>query len=104
MSELLSGYILAAAPMNDQNSNDIVNNSNTGCASTNLPQAEAPNSRQEIARHLPFLVRAWWLREYKEFENSHWQEDPYITGPLWSAYSDPMCDMAGLDYTYDLEK
>lgn len=83
--------------MNDKDSTNLANNS------TNQP-VETAGSRQEIARQLPFLLRAWWLRESKEFQNSAWQEDPYITGPVWSSYSDPMCDMAGLDYAYDAEK
>ena len=55
-------------------------------------------SRLETAEQVPFVLRAWWLREFKEYRDIGWCGEPSITGPLWSNYSDPLCDMGSLDY------
>jgi len=93
-----------AAAMSEQQSGKKHNNSNTDASQADLNTSEVAGTRKRIAQQLPFIVRAWWLRDYPEFRDIPWRKEPYITGPLWSAYSDPGCDMAGLDYSYDVEE
>ncbi len=46
---------------------------------------------------VPFFLRAWWLREYKVSDDS--PTDPaWVTLPLWSSHTDPICDAVCLDY------
>lgn len=54
--------------------------------------------RLKTAAEVPFALRAWWLREFMEYSDLIWCGDARITGPLWSNYSDPLCDMGSLDY------
>jgi hypothetical protein len=64
-------------------------------------QSKELSSRKSSAQQLPFLLRAWWLREFQESKDFAWRQEPYITGPVWSTYADPLCQMSGLDYSYD---
>lgn len=61
------------------------------------------SERHRRASQLPFIVRAWFLRNHEESKDIPWRDEPYTTGPLWSLHSDPLCDLAGLDYSYDIE-
>lgn len=60
--------------------------------------------RVQIADALPFVARAWWLRDLQENSELISSFDSTVTAPIWSSYSDPICDLAGLDYAYDLEE
>lgn len=53
--------------------------------------------REKDADELPFLLRAWWLRNYLEYDGLVWSSDLGVTSPLWSLYSDPMCDISSVD-------
>jgi hypothetical protein len=68
-----------------------------------IDAVQPESERLKTADQLPFIVRSWWLREHKGFEDFSWSSVGYLTGPLWSAYTDPLCDLGGLDYTFDLE-
>ncbi|GEM_PF-2677041 len=57
--------------------------------------------RLAAADRVPFVLRAWWLREFAEYADCQWLIDQSITGPLWSSYTDPLCDMGSLDYFYE---
>lgn len=52
------------------------------------------------APYVPFALRAWWLREFKEYSDLNWCGEAQITGPLWSNYSDPLCDSGSLDFGF----
>jgi hypothetical protein len=65
-------------------------------------QDDAVSAREAIADRLPFVLRAWWLRNYKEYESVEWYTDPTVTGSLWSLYSDPLCDQGNMDYADEL--
>ncbi len=45
--------------------------------------------------HVPFVIRAWWLREFEAIEEVEWNND-VVAPTLWSSYSDPMCDLGGI--------
>lgn len=45
---------------------------------------------------VPFVIRAWWLREFEECEGVQWNNDLVVSN-LWSSYSDPICDLGGVD-------
>jgi hypothetical protein len=53
--------------------------------------------RENQANEMPFILRAWWLRNFLEAEGLVWAPDLGVTSPLWSLYSDPMCDVGSLD-------
>ena len=50
---------------------------------------------------IPFLIRAWWLREFDESKEFPWYQDT-VAPALWSSYSDPMCDLGAIDDVEDL--
>jgi hypothetical protein len=50
---------------------------------------------------VPFVIRAWWLREFEESKDLQWNDD-LVGSPLWSQYSDPMCDLGGADDDDDI--
>ena len=80
-----------------------VENSLDGCLSSgDLTDLTTQTSyRQKAAGNVPFALRAWWLREFQESSDLHWHIDSAVTGPIWSLYSDPLCDLGGLDYSED---
>ncbi len=57
-------------------------------------------SQLSTASYVPFALRAWWLREFKEYSDLDWCGEAQITGPLWSSYSDPLCDSGSLDFGF----
>jgi hypothetical protein len=62
-------------------------------------EAQAPvTSRQSQADRLPFFLRAWWLRDFELDEELVWPESSHVTGAVWSTQSDPLSDVAGIDY------
>lgn len=64
--------------------------------------SDSSSSRSQAADRVPFILRAWWLREFKEYADLSWHKEQGVTGPLWSIYSDPLCDMGSLDYSYEM--
>lgn len=54
------------------------------------------------AKLVPFFLLAWWLRNTKEYEGYTWPEPDNIAAPLWSKYSDPICDLASVVYDENL--
>lgn len=48
----------------------------------------------QLANLVPFFLRAWWLRQTSEYADIMWGEPDNICAPLWSKYSDPICDVA----------
>lgn len=52
----------------------------------------------QVAKHVPFFLRAWWLRKSEEYAVINWGETDNISAPLWSKYSDPICDLASASY------
>jgi hypothetical protein len=50
---------------------------------------------------VPFVLRAWWLREFEESKELQWCDDAVVS-QLWSNYSDPLCDMGELEDPEDL--
>ncbi|MBS1955901.1 MAG: hypothetical protein JST89_17080 [Cyanobacteria bacterium SZAS-4] len=61
---------------------------------------ENSSTRQERADQLPFFLRAWWMRDFLESEGLLWTADAGVTSPLWSLYSDPLCDVGSVDQSY----
>ncbi len=53
--------------------------------------------RAEYGRSVPFFLRSWWLRDRMGFEEIEFGEGSTATHPLWSLYSDPICDAANID-------
>jgi hypothetical protein len=53
--------------------------------------------RAKVAHTLPFILRAWWLRDRIGFEDLNFGEPVDATLPLWSLHSDPICDAANMD-------
>ena len=72
-------------------------NSGNSSSTTHATPREKP-TRLSAGDRVPFLLRAWWLRDFKEYEDIEWYGDPSTTGPLWTPYTDPLCDTGGLDY------
>lgn len=72
--------------------------------SINFPESSKPGKQEDLQNYyrqadsLPFLIRAWWLRDYEESRELQWGVDVQLKAPLWSKYSDPMCDLAGSEY------
>jgi hypothetical protein len=65
-------------------------------------EAEGIQARRlRLADRIPFVLRAWWLRDFKEYSDLRWHTDSSVTAPLWSSYSDPLCDTGSLDYAYE---
>lgn len=59
-------------------------------------------SRREQAAHgIPFVLRAWWLREFSEYDDLPKSTNMPVTGALWSLHSDPLCDQGSIDYGDD---
>ena len=54
------------------------------------------SKRLEDGKRVPFLIRAWWLREFEESRDLDWYYD-CVQPTLWSTYSDPLCDVGGVD-------
>jgi hypothetical protein len=50
---------------------------------------------------VPFAIRAWWLREFEECPGVDWNND-LVVPTVWSNYSDPLCDVSGIDELDDL--
>jgi hypothetical protein len=46
--------------------------------------------RTEAAELVPFLVRAWWLRDRIGYQDVNFGEHCSSTLPLFALYSDPM--------------
>jgi hypothetical protein len=62
---------------------------------------DAATPRQiATASSVPFVLRAWWLREFEEYKDFDWCGETQITGPLWSNFSDPLCDCGSLDFGF----
>src|SRR4029077_13508779 len=62
-----------------------------------LPRASAVD-RYALARRLPFFLRAWWLRDMVEYADLDFSGKVETTAtPLWSLYSDPVCDASNVD-------
>jgi hypothetical protein len=59
------------------------------------------NRRLSDGRRVPFVIRAWWLREFEEIKEVDWNND-VIGSLLWSSYSDPICDLGGVGDLEDL--
>lgn len=53
--------------------------------------------RMDEAELLPFVLRAWWLRDFEEYSDLRWMIDNSIQAPLWSLHSDPLSDMESAD-------
>ena len=63
-------------------------------------EAAQLSEREKVANALPFVLRAWWLRNFKDYEGLDWYTEMPVTGPLWSLYSDPLCDQGNIDYAH----
>jgi hypothetical protein len=62
-----------------------------------LPRASAVD-RYEVAKVLPFFLRAWWLHDMDEYQDLDFSGETEVTvTPLWSLYSDPVCDVSNVD-------
>jgi len=62
-----------------------------------IDKNQAVSFREQQADEMPFILRAWWLRNFLECEGLVWAKDLGVTSPLWSLYSDPMCDVGSVD-------
>lgn len=60
-------------------------------------QSDDISAREEEALQMPFILRAWWLRNFLENEELVFAKDLGVTSPLWSLYSDPLCDVGSVD-------
>jgi hypothetical protein len=61
-------------------------------------EAQQKSQREKTAAILPFLIRAWWLRDFEESRDITWPTAGFLTGAIWSQHSDPLVDAAGMDY------
>ncbi len=52
----------------------------------------------EHASKVPLFLRAWWLRDFADTPELDWGEPSHITQPLFSVYSDPICDLSNIDF------
>lgn len=75
-------------------------NSDNSSNCPEAPECDLSNQTRRLAqaKQVPFVLRAWWLRDFKEYEEIIFCHEQRITAPLWSKYSDPLCDMGSLDY------
>ncbi len=69
-------------------------------SASKMDVSEKFSTREEKAEELPFFLRAWWLRNFVETEGLVWSPDSGVTSPLWSLYSDPLCDVGSVDQSY----
>jgi hypothetical protein len=54
--------------------------------------------RAEVANTVPFILRAWWLRDRAFTHNLNFGGGVGAkTLPMWSSHSDPLCDAANVD-------
>lgn len=66
--------------------------------STTVSTPKQQVSPKELADRVPFILRAWWLKDYDREERHQFFEDAsLLTLPLWSLHSDPKCDAASVD-------
>jgi len=59
---------------------------------------DGSEGKEKIAGLLPFMLRAWWMRDFKDYEEIEWHTEMSITAPLWSWQSDPLCDQGNMDF------
>jgi hypothetical protein len=70
------------------------------CDANNMTSQKKASAlgRYEMAQALPFMLRAWWLRDMEEYADVTLDgEVPLTLTPLWSLHSDPICDAGNLD-------
>ncbi|MGH7192250.1 MAG: hypothetical protein ACREJM_01810, partial [Candidatus Saccharimonadales bacterium] len=62
---------LAEPSINAQTPDDSdVDAGNSNTASRQQAGAQArPSRRKEVADQLPFVLRAWWLRQFREYQD-----------------------------------
>jgi hypothetical protein len=63
---------------------------------TDLGPQNAGDRRMKAAQEVPFVIRAWWLREFIGEQPMSWRDDLIATS-IWSNYSDPICDTGGVE-------
>lgn len=78
------------------NTDDLNRSTTEKCESEVTPGGLS--KREQAADRVPFFLRAWWLREFKQETNWKVSTHKFITGPLWSSHSDPLCDQGNLDF------
>jgi hypothetical protein len=54
--------------------------------------------REQLAAIVPFVLRAWVLRDREENSSLNFGDNSTQTLPLFSLYSDPLCDAANMDF------
>lgn len=65
-----------------------------------VPQSKQPEnteSRLQTVESVPFFLRSWWLRDYQVEADMIWQQPNWLTLPVFSTYSDPVCDAGNVD-------
>lgn len=62
---------------------------------------EAKNNLLRTAEVVPFILRGWWLRELEPQDHLDLNANLETTGPSWSTYTDPLCDMGSIDFAYE---
>jgi len=53
--------------------------------------------REAVAANLPFILRAWWMREFEEAADLSFGDHSFQTLPLHCLHSDPICDAGNMD-------
>jgi hypothetical protein len=52
---------------------------------------------KDLAHLVPFVLRAWWLKDNKEYAELNFGEEDGLKGDLWSRHSDPICDLSDIE-------
>ena len=61
----------------------------------------ALEQRLQAANRVPFMIRAWWLRDFQEYSHINWPIDKDLAASTWSPSTDPICDLAEAQYLDD---
>ncbi len=57
--------------------------------------------RKEQAEKIPFVLRAWWMRDFaEEFDQMFFEDAGLLSLPIWSLHTDPKCDTSSIDIDY----
>jgi len=61
-----------------------------------MKQSDLP--RKKTATQVPFFLRAWWLKDYELDSDISWHSPNWLTLPVFSLQSDPICDAGSVDF------
>ena len=58
------------------------------------------STRELIADEMPFILRAWWMRDFAETADLSFFPWSNHTRPLYCLHSDPLCDAGNIEFNF----